>query len=94
MIGIRVHETRHCAHTPPPNPNTTHCLQPPQVLEHAVHIIPLVVAEGDVLALGESAACEIEGEDSHVPTEQVVGESCAGWESEYPSSLQLALAWR
>ncbi len=50
MIGVRVHEGSHCAHTAAPDADTADSLKTAEVLEDTVDIISLVVAEGDVLA--------------------------------------------
>lgn len=94
MVAVCVHEGSDCTHAASPDAYTADSAQLSQVLEDAIDVASFVEAERNVLALGEAAACEIEGEDGDVAADEEVDDACAGWWEEYASSLQLELPWR
>ena len=81
MIAICIHQSRHSAHTPPPNTNTTHRPQSPQIPEYTVHIPSLEITQRYVLALRQSTTSKIEGDHRDVMTHEVVHDLSP----EYPS---------
>ena len=48
MIGVGIHESGDCTHTPAPNADTTDGSYLSQILENKVDVVSFVVAEGDV----------------------------------------------
>ena len=77
MIGVGIHESGDCPHTPAPNADTTDGSYLSQILENKVDIVSFVIAEGDVGTFWQSAACEVEGEDGDIPAEEVVDDPLA-----------------
>lgn len=76
-IPLHVHERRRRSHAPAPQRDGGDDVGGPQVPDHAVQVLLLVVPEGDVLAVGLAGAGEVEGEEGDAEGEDV-GEDADG----------------
>ena len=94
MIFVCIHKSCDGSHASSPNTYTTNCPSLSQIAKNAIDIVPLIVAKGNIVTLGKSAASKVKGEDSDISAQEVVNYSVTKWLVKYPSSRQLAFPWR